>query len=252
MGTGRSRWLLVAAAPLLAAAAVVAAQRSDRTEGRPAEDARAEGARADPGPEVMLVVPHATRPIVLDGQLTDPAWLEESVRTGPFVESDGSLLAHQYSEARFLWGDGQLYVGLYASDEDIRATHQAQDSQVWRDDAFRLAFDDGPREYLFDVSPLGAMADGLRVKTSAKAGFDYTWNSQVRVAHELEGTPNDPSNNDEEWVVELAIPLASLGLKGTRGERIAAWIGRCDVAKGQPRTCGDWGRTHGRGVLVLD
>ena len=248
MGSSRSRWLLVAAAPVLAAAAVVAVRRSDRaTEARPAE-----GTRAETGPEAVLVVPHATRPIVLDGQLTDPAWLEEAVRTGPFVESSGSLLAHQYSEARFLWADGQLYVGLYASDEDIRATHEAQDSQVWRDDSFRLAFDDGPREYLFDVSPLGAVADGLRVKTNAKAGFDYTWSSKVRVAHELEGTVNDPSNNDEEWVVELAIPLASLGLKGTRGERIGAWIGRCDTAKGQPRTCGDWGRTHGHGALVLD
>jgi hypothetical protein len=250
MGRGRSRWLLVAAAPVLAAAAVVAVRRSDRTEARPEESARAEAGEA--GPEVVLVIPHATRPIVLDGQLTDPAWLEEAVRTGPFVESGGSLLAHQYSEARFLWGDGQLYVGLYASDEDIRATHEAQDSQVWRDDSFRLAFDDGPREYLFDVSALGALADGLRMKASAKPGFDYTWNSKARVAHELEGTPNDPSNNDEEWVVELAIPLASLGLKGARGERIGAWIGRCDTAKGQPRTCGDWGRTHGRGALVLD
>lgn len=207
---------------------------------------------AEAGREIVLVVPHAKQPIVLDGHLTDPAWLEEAVRTGPFLESDGPLLAHQYSEARFLWGDGQLYVGLYASDEDIRATHEAQDSQVWRDDSFRLAFDDGAREYLFDVSALGAVADGVRTKASSKTAFDYAWNSQARVAHELEGTPNDPSNNDEEWVIEMAIPLASLGQKGAHGERLGLWVGRCDTAKGQPRTCGDWGRTHGRGVLVLD
>ena len=249
MRAGR-RWLLVAAIGLLAGDAVLVLRDADRARARPAETAQPRA--VDAGPEVVLVVPHAKQPIVLDGHLTDPAWLEEAGRTGPFLESDGTSLGHQYSEARFLWGDGQLYVGLYASDEDIRATHETQDSQVWRDDSFRLAFDDGAREYLFDVSALGVIADGVRAKASASTAFDYVWNSQARVAHELEGTPNDPSNNDEEWVLELAIPLASLGLKGAHGERIGLWLSRCDTAKGQPRSCGDWGRTHGRGALVLD
>ena len=249
MRAGR-RWLLVAAIGLLAGDAVLVLRDADRARARPAETAQPRA--VDAGPEVVLVVPHAKQPIVLDGHLTDPAWLEEAVRTGPFLASDGTSLGHQYSEARFLWGDGQLYVGLYASDEDIRATHETQDSQVWRDDSFRLAFDDGAREYLFDVSALGVIADGVRAKASASTAFDYVWNSQARVAHELEGTPNDPSNNDEEWVLELAIPLASLGLKGAHGERIGLWLSRCDTAKGQPRSCGDWGRTHGRGALVLD
>ncbi len=245
-----SRWLLVAAVVVLAVLAVVMVRRSDRTNETtlPTETALSPEA----GREIVLVVPHARKPIVLDGQLTDAAWLEDAVRTGPFLESGGPLLGHQYSEARFLWGDGQLYVGLYASDEDIRATHDAQDSQIWRDDSFRLAFDDGGHEYLFDVSPLGALADGMRARAGGKSVFDYTWSSHARVAHELEGTPNDPSNNDEEWVIEMAIPLASLGQKGAQGERIGVWVGRCDTAKDQPRTCGDWGRTHGRGVLVLD
>jgi cellulose/xylan binding protein with CBM9 domain len=240
-------FLLAAAACVLAAVAVLAVRRSDRA----AESAPAPLV-AGAGAEIVLLVPRATRPIVLDGHLTDPAWLEEAVRTRPFVESGGSSLGHQYSEARFLWREGQLYVGLYASDEDIRASHDAQDSAVWRDDSFRLAFDDGAREYLFDVSALGVVADGVRTKASSRAGFDYAWNSRVRVEHELEGTPNDPSNNDEEWVIEMAIPLASLGQKGARGERLGMWVSRCDTAKGQRRTCADWGRTHGRGVLVLD
>ena len=200
----------------------------------------------------MLVVPRAKTPIVLDGHLTDPAWLEQAVRTGAFLESERTSLATPYSEARFLWADGQLYVGLYASDEDIRATHEARDSPIWQDDSFRLAFDDGARAYLFDVNPLGALADGVRAPSNGNGAIDYTWNSNAHVTHELEGSVNDPSNNDEEWVIEMAIPLASLGLKGIRGERIGLWVARCDTPKAQPRSCGDWGRTHGRGVLVLD
>jgi hypothetical protein len=244
MATLDSRWFIVAAVALLATGAVVAVRRADRASAR--------AVVADAGADVVLRVPHAKRPIVLDGQLTDLAWLEEPVRTGPFLESGGPRLAHQYSEARLLWAEGQLYVGLYASDEDIRASHAAPDGPTWRDDSFRLAFDDGVREYLLDVSAVGVIADGVRLVASPTSGFDYAWNSNARVAHELEGTVDDPSNNDEEWVIEMAIPLASLGLEGVRGERLGLWVSRCDTPKDQPRSCGDWGRTHGRGVLVLD
>jgi hypothetical protein len=213
---------------------------------------------SDAAADVVLVVPHAKTAPVLDGEMTESVWIDDVVRTGPFLESGSpsrASLARPYSEARFSWGDGQLYVGLYASDEDIRATHDAGDGQVWRDDSFRLAFhDDAPnaREYLFDVSALGVLADGVRGAASPSEAVDYTWSSHARIGHDLEGSPNDPSNNDEEWVIEIAIPLASLGKQGVRGERIGLWVSRCDTPKGQPRTCGDWGRTHGRGVLVLD
>ena len=123
-----SRWLIVGAVALLATGAVVAVQRADRASARVVVETRS---------DVVLRVPRAKRPIVLDGQLTDPAWLEEPVRTGPFLESGGPRLAHQYSEARFLWADGQLYVGLYASDEDIRATHAFPDGPTWRDEIGR-------------------------------------------------------------------------------------------------------------------
>jgi hypothetical protein len=206
----------------------------------------------DAGPPVELVVPRARSPIVLDGHITDDAWLHQAVRTRPFVEEDGRTQARPYSEARFLWGDGQLYIGLYASDEDIRATHERADDQVWRDDSFRLAFEDTEREYLFDVSALGVLADGVRGKRAATTTFDYAWSSGARITHELEGSPNQPDNNDEEWVIEMAIPLASLGLKGVAGERIGLWLSRCDTPKGQPRACSDWGRSNGRGMLVLE
>ena len=247
-----TRWLLVAAVALLASGSVVAVRRADREVINASSTSRVV---ADAGPDGTLVVPHTRRPIVLDGHLTDPAWLEEAVRTGPFRESGGPLLAHQFSEARLLWGDGQLYVGLYASDEDIRATLDVLDSQSWREDSFLVAFDDGVREYLFDVSAVGVLSDGVRTmasKTAGKSGFDHTWSSRARVAHALVGTLNDPSNKDEEWVIEMAIPLASLGLTGGHGEKLNLSVSRCDTPKDQPRSCGDWGRTHGSGVLELD
>jgi cellulose/xylan binding protein with CBM9 domain len=210
-----------------------------------------------------LHVPHAQGAVTLDGDTDDPAWLRETAKTQAFVGPDGVNAARPYSEARFVWGDGHLYVMLYAADEDIHATHTAPDGPVWLDDSFHFVFNDGAREYSFDVSALGTLTDGVRkVGSSSKDGsrpFDYQWNSGAHLSHELDGTPNAPENEDEEWVIEMAIPFEALGLKGERGERIGLWLRRCDTPKLAPftstpgvRSCGSWGAGDQRGVLVLD
>jgi hypothetical protein len=56
-----------------------------------------------------------------------------------------------------------------------------------------------------------------------------------------DGTINDPSNEDEEWVVEMTIPLASLGVRP--GSSLKFEVTRCDTPKGAGRRCATWG--HG-------
>ena len=64
-------------------------------------------------------VPHATGMISLDGDTDDPGWKGPTLRTGAFVGRDGAAV-HPHSEARVVWGDGFLYMNLYAADEDIQ------------------------------------------------------------------------------------------------------------------------------------
>src|SRR5579862_5505361 len=72
--------------------------------------------------EVILHVPHAPASIIIDGDTDDPGWLRPPgpARTGAFTLPNGAK-TNPYSDARILWGDGQLYVALYASDEDIES-----------------------------------------------------------------------------------------------------------------------------------
>jgi len=62
----------------------------------------------------------------------------------------------------------------------------------------------------------------------------------VHLSPELDGTINDPRNMDEEWVIEMALPFESLGLKGESGETIGLSVVRCDTPKGSPRVCAGW------------
>ncbi len=196
-----------------------------------------------------LHVPHAGGAIVLDGDTDDPGWRAETARTGGFV-GEGGVESRPYSDLRIVWGDGHLYVALYAADEDIRAPATAPDAPLWLGDAFHLVFTDGVGvERSLDVSPLGTLTDAL---TPRGGHADFTWQSGAHVSHEVDGTIGDPSDDDEEWVIEMAIPFRSLGMEGVRGERIGFSVRRCDTPKRAARVCASWGERGAPGVLVLD
>ena len=205
---------------------------------------------------LTLRVPHAKGAVTLDGDTDDPGWHNDPARTGAFLGADGVSLARPHSEAKLVWGDGHLYVELYAADQDIRATHETPGGPVWQSDSFHLVFSDGVKEHSFDVSPLGTLTDGERAIDGHAPGaakpFDYRWNSGAHVSHELDGTPNHPDDQDEEWVIEMAIPFEALGLTGAKGESLDLAMRRCDDTKTGAHSCGTWGAGEHRGRIVLD
>ncbi|WP_146647932.1 carbohydrate-binding family 9-like protein [Labilithrix luteola] len=188
---------------------------------------------------VELHVPQAGSAIAIDGELEEAAW-DGAARTGGFLRSDGSN-ARPYSDARLVWKDDTLYIALYAADEDIRTSASAPGPL---DDAFSLFVEGTSGEHAIDVS-----ADGRVFARRLSSGAP--WEHLARVAHDMDGTANDASDDDEEWIVELAIPLRELGLKGERGERLSFGARRCDTPKHGHRACGAWNAGE-PAVLVLD
>jgi hypothetical protein len=135
--------------------------------------------------------------VVVDGDWDEPAW--QKAQRGQFA--DGGALARPSSEVRFVRGEKALYVALYAADEDIEPS-----------DAFHLTV--GSQHVRVDaaghVTPAGVIA---------KVGLD-------------EGTLGDAHDDDEEWVVEVALPPAPAGT--------AVSAARCDVPKDGVKRCGSW------------
>jgi hypothetical protein len=65
---------------------------------------------------------------------------------------------------------------------------------------------------------------------------------------DADGTMNQPEDEDEEWIVEGAIPLRSLGVEGAgRGASLRVELRRCDTPKGGTARCGEY-----RGELLVD
>ena len=121
------------------------------------------------------------------------------------VFTAGGAEARPYSQIRLLRDARTLYVGLYAADQDIRST-----------DAFELAI--GPLALAIDAR--GRIAPPL---------------PGARAAASVDETIDDPHDEDEEWVLEVAIPVAAVPPGAT-----AIHAARCDIPKDGVRRCGSW------------
>ena len=146
-------------------------------------------------------VPAAKAALKIDGELGELDWSVRSLRhvlTGP----DGSP-ARPYSQIQLLHDEHDLYVGLYAADENIQSNE---------------FFD-------LQLGTLALHANAIGTVTPAVTG--------LRVGVDRDGTLDDPTNDDEEWVLEIAIPLEAVNA--------GRWtIGRCDTPKDGIERCGSW------------
>lgn len=159
-------------------------------------------------PAAGETVPHAAGPIVVDGEWSESDWPKRALRH-PLLGDDGAL-ARPYSEVRFLCDAQTLFVALYAADEDIRST-----------DAFEL-----------ELGGKAMTIDATGHVTPAMPG--------ARAAVDRDGSLDDAHDDDEEWVIELALPLP-------HGPQLPARVTRCDTPKDGIQRCGRW-----HGVLAID
>jgi hypothetical protein len=200
---------------------------------------------------VALAVPRAHGPIKIDAELEGKkVWEADLGNTQNFKDPAGQGMV-PYTEAKLRWDDRKLYFMLYAGDLDLEGSVRDRDGPVERDDSFHLELGGGGDVRVLSVSVLGTLADALCHQTPAGRSCDPAWQSQAEVAVDRDGTLNKIGDNDEEWVVEMAVPFASLGISNPRpGTRLPFSIRRCEVGHAAHPACGSWGQTP-PGELVL-
>ncbi len=172
--------------------------------------------------------------------------------TGNLKDSAGQGMV-PYTQARVRWGDGNLYFMLYAGDLDLEGKVTQPDTSLEGDDSFRLEFEAGKQVRVVTVSVRGAVYDALCDRSAGAPACDTAWQSGAKVAVDADGTLDHIGDNDEEWVVEMSLPLSSLGIgRAAPGVRIPFSVRRCEVGYDGVHACGSWGAGERRGELVLD
>jgi hypothetical protein len=219
----------------------------------PAPTQPAEIKASPPAPRTLHVT-RVPKPLAPSSHFDVATW-GSSVNTHTLLDSAGRG-AVPVSDARLLWGDGQLYVAFYAGDLDLQIHDKKPDGPVWKDDSVTFSFfrDDGQKRVI-SASPTGVLADGTCPLDAADLGdarCNLKWNSHSRIAADYDGTINQLGDRDEEWNIQFAIPLKSVTSARLPGDRIRFSILRCEVAYDGVRACGAWGTASQPAELVLD
>jgi hypothetical protein len=158
----------------------------------------------------------ADGPITIDGKLDDAAW-EAASWTEPHRDIEGDLKPepHLLTREKMLWDDEFLYIAAELEEPHVWATLTEHDSVIFRDNDFEVFIDpdgDCHEYYEFEVNALGTWWDLLLTKPykdggSAVDGWEIPG---VQVAVHVDGTLNDPSDEDRGWTLEIAFPWKAL------------------------------------------
>ncbi len=160
--------------------------------------------------------PMASSAPVIDGDLGDGAW-----RDAPWTESFVDIRGEDWPDpqwatrARLTWDACCLYVGAELEEPHLWATLTERDAIIYRDHDFEVFLDpdgDGLAYYELEINALGTEFDLFLDRPYSRGGRAHiAWDMEgLRTAVRLDGTLNDPSDEDRGWTVEIAIPWSAL------------------------------------------
>lgn len=157
-------------------------------------------------------------PITLDGKLEEAAW-QAAPWTNDFVDIEGELKPEprHRTRAKMLWDDEYFYFGAVLEEPHIWATLTERDAIIFQDDDFEIFIDpdgDGHNYYEFEMNALNTVWDLLMLWPYHLQRGDnhvFNWNNPgLETAVHIEGTLNDPGDEDQYWSVEVAFPWSAL------------------------------------------
>ncbi|MCB9275785.1 MAG: carbohydrate-binding family 9-like protein [Lewinellaceae bacterium] len=161
----------------------------------------------------------AAGPIAIDGLADEASW-QAAPWSEDFVDIEGELKpAPTYrTRAKMLWDETYLYFAATIEEPHLWATLTERDAVMYMNDDFEIFIDpdgDGQLYYEFEMNANNAIWDLLltqpyRVDT-IRPKYINNWDIKgIKTAVHLVGTLNDPSDEDQSWNVEVAMPWSAL------------------------------------------
>ncbi len=157
-----------------------------------------------------------TEPLVIDGKASEHIW-NNVPWTDLFVDIEGDLKPAPYYKTRvkMAWDDKYMYFFAEMEEPNIWATLTERDAVIFYDNDFEIFIDpDGDRlnYYELEFNAFGTLWDLLLTRPYKDNGQAVdAWDVRdIKYAVDLKGTMNDPSDKDEGWSMEIALPWSVL------------------------------------------
>ena len=145
-----------------------------------------------------------TDEITIDGRLEEKAWASAVPAADFYQWARPGLPASNRTEARFLYDDTNLYVGVNMWDKDIerRVVNELKEDYAFRDtDGVSVVLDtlgDNRSGFTFGTNPAGARRDGQLFNDGGlNQDWDGVWDVKVSI-------------DERGWIAEYVIPFKTL------------------------------------------
>lgn len=164
-----------------------------------------------PEPGLYLCGRTASAPVI-DGRLDDAAWLD-AAWTADFVDIEGDAKPRPAwaTNVKMCWDEAGFYVAARLVEPHVWGSLTERDAVIYHDNDFEVFLDpDGDNHlyYELEINALGTEWDLLLVKPYRDgAPAVNAWDIQgLRTAVHVDGSLNDPGDEDRGWNVEIAFP----------------------------------------------
>lgn len=155
-------------------------------------------------------------PIRVDGTLSDPGWAALPW-TDDFVDitGDPALKPRFRTRVKMGWDDEFFYVGAELEEPDVWGTITERNAVMFEDNDFEVFIDpdaDGLNYYEFEINALGSIWELSLPKPYGEGGVPLLGCNLdgLKSAVHVDGSLNDPSDQDVGWSVEVAFPWNGL------------------------------------------
>jgi hypothetical protein len=155
-----------------------------------------------------LIVKKASSDILVDGQLSEPAWSSAGTARDFFLNYPVDTLPPTYqSEVKVLFNEQFLFFGIICYDDnkpDIVQSLRRDNEWEVNDNIgiFVDPFNDFTNGFFFTITPMGVQSEGIisgggSTDESFNDNWDNKWYSKV-------------TRSDDRWVCEIAIPFKTI------------------------------------------
>jgi len=157
---------------------------------------------------------YKTTDVTVDGVLEDEEW-DQAQWTDLFKDIQGDKLpAPRYkTRAKMAWNNDYLFIAAEIEEPHVWGTITERDEVIFYDNDFEVFIDpDGDTQYYseLEVNALETVWDLLLTMPYRDFGYVLdAWDiNGLKVGVSVQGTINDPSDIDEGWTIEIAIPFS--------------------------------------------
>ena len=152
--------------------------------------------------------------IVIDGDDSEASW-KQAQWSDAFIDIEGVKKPQYKTQVKMLWDDTHFYILAKLEEPHVWASLKQHDTIIFYNNDFEVFIDpdgDTYNYYELEMNALNTVWDLFINKPYREQGNvvlnDWTLTG-LKSAIKVKGTINNPSDTDEGWQLELAIPWAA-------------------------------------------